>query len=312
MSTVKFLVFSDYHFDPEAYPISADHMSALVEKAKANNADLILHCGDFMHDCVTYRKEFDTVFKNKYSIPAYGCYGNHELQGVDSLEKLNEVYGIDNSYFYFDFGGFRFIITDTNNYRDDDGNTVHYQGRSYGGACKGGKDTNALGDEQLKWLKETIDGSEYPVIVLSHAAFEKDAGGSEDAKAVREIFAEANAKRPHSVIMSIYGHYHRNSINVKDGVVYFDVNATFNGEWVPRQHDLFPPEFCEGHYMAKNCAIFKDPLSAIVTVSSDGKIKVEGMETGYMYDVSPEMFGGPFESGYGICEPRISSAEITL
>ncbi len=66
--------------------------------------------------------------------------------------------------------------------------------------------------------------------------------------------------------------------------------------------------------MAANCSIFKDPLSAIVTVEDNGHIKIEGMETEYMYGVSPEMYGGPFKEplGYGFCEPRISSGEYFL
>ena len=88
----------------------------------------------------------------------------------------------------------------------------------------------------------------------------------------------------------------------------------FNGgEWRPTKHNLFPKEFTEGHAMAANCSIFKDPLSAIVTVEDDGHIKIEGMETDYMYGVAPEMYGGPFKGdGYGICEPRISSGEYYL
>ena len=39
---------------------------------------------------------------------------------------------------------------------------------------------------------------------------------------------------------------------------------------------------------AKNTWFFREPLSAIVTVSEDGKIKIEGASTSWVYDIEPD------------------------
>ena len=40
--------------------------------------------------------------------------------------------------------------------------------------------------------------------------------------------------------------------------------------------------------MSGNTWYFKEPLSAIVTVSVDGNIKIEGMKTEWVYGVIPQ------------------------
>lgn len=140
-----------------------------------------------------------------------------------------------------------------------------------------------------------------------------DLSDKPDHKEFLKIIKAANEKNRGRVLIYFSGDKHRNHIAVVDDVLHFNINATYNGEWRPTKHNLFPKEFTEGHAMAANCSIFKDPLSAIVTVEDDGHIKIEGMETDYMYGVAPEMYGGPFKGdGYGICEPRISSGEFFL
>ena len=39
---------------------------------------------------------------------------------------------------------------------------------------------------------------------------------------------------------------------------------------------------------AKNTWFFRDPLSAIVTVSENGRIKIEGSVTSWVYDIEPD------------------------
>ena len=39
---------------------------------------------------------------------------------------------------------------------------------------------------------------------------------------------------------------------------------------------------------AKNTWFFREPLSAIVTVTEDGAIKIEGASTSWVYDVEPD------------------------
>ena len=270
-----------------------------------------MECGDFAAEATKNDGFLQKLLNNKYGIKTAFCYGNHELEKVDSLELLNKAYGVDNSYFYKDMFGFRFITVDTNFWYDDDGALYHYPGRDVGSPKGWDYDDNAFGKEQLEWIAKTIDESPYPCILLGHTPV--DLSDKPDHKEFLKIIKAANEKNRGRVLIYFSGDKHRNHIAVVDDVLHFNINATYNGEWRPTKHNLFPKEFTEGHAMAANCSIFKDPLSAIVTVEDDGHIMIEGMETDYMYGVAPEMYGGPFQcDGYGICEPRISSGEYYL
>lgn len=310
MSKIKFCVFSDYHYFPDGYPIGQQGIDIIFDKAYKNNVDCIIHCGDFSAQSTADDGFLQKYINNKYNIPAFGCYGNHELERVESLEELNRVYGIKKSYYYKDISGFRLIIIDTNHWKDDDGTFYHYPGKGVGSPKGWSYDQNLMGDEQLKWFENTVISSKFPCIVVGHNPINKS--NIEEHKRTLGIINKINYDCPGKILMFLSGHIHRNNIEIINNVVYFNVNATFNGEWVPSKHTLFPKEFCKGHYMADNCAYFKDPLSAIVTVEDNGHIIIDGMETDYLFGVSPEMFGGPFPNSFGICEPRISSATFKL
>ena len=311
MSKVKICVFADYHYFPYLYPIEQEGLDEIIERAHKENVDVILECGDFAADATKNDGFLQKFLNNKYGIKTTFCYGNHDLERVDSLELLNKAYGVDNSYFYRDMFGFRFITVDTNFWYDDDGTLHHYAGRTVG-PPKWNYPHSLFGKKQLEWLSESIDKSEYPCIIIGHVPMEKS--NEPEPKEFMKILREANEKKPGKVLVYFSGHTHRNHIQVVDNVIHFNVNATYNGEWQPKQHNLFPKELTDKYKMAANCSIFKDPLSAIVTVEDNGHIKIEGTETGYLYGVAPEMYGGPFNDslGYGFCEPRISSAEFFL
>lgn len=306
---IKFCVCSDYHLHSQ-YPIEIDGLKSIVERAKKNNVDALIHCGDFIIDIKNRKDAVDLFLNNEMGIPAFGCYGNHELESMESLEELNSVYRVENSYYYIDLKGFRFVITDTN-YFEKDGLIQHYPGYSVGGP-DWTYDHNLLGEEQICWLKETLISSPYPCIILSHASFEVAGGCSGDAEKVQKLLREVNSEFPKRVIMCINGHYHTNSVKVIDNIAYLNVNTVYMGGWIPQKHDLFPKEFSSKYQSADNCVFFKEPLSAIVTVDSEGIIDIEGMETSYIYDVTPEKIGMSIQTPIGDNVPYISNAHIEL
>ncbi len=306
---IKFLVCADYHLHPQ-YPITADGITKIVERAKANNVDAMVHCGDFIIDIKNQKAALDEFLHNDAGIPAFGCYGNHELELTDSLEALNAAYGVENAYYYKDLKGFRFVIVDAN-YFVKDGVFQRYPGFSVGGPSWN-YDHNMLGEEQLKWLKETLMNSPYPCIIVSHTSFDEAAYGCEEADKVRDIINEVNKKYPKRVILCLNGHYHTDSMNVSENVAYFNVNVVYMGDWKPVKHNEYPKEFSEKYESADNAVFFKDPLSAIVTVDSDGIIDVKGAKTSYIYDVTPEMIGLTVQKSYGKSVPYISDYHIEL
>lgn len=309
---IKLCLFSDYHYNKPCYPIKTDGMNKIIEKAHENGVDAIIHCGDLAADSINSDGLLDTFLHNRYGIPAYGCIGNHELEFVPSLDKVLEIYNVKNNYFYYELKGFRIIFLDTNYWKDDDGTFYHYPGNSVGSPKGWAYDQNLLGEEQLDWLEKTIDESKLPCIIVSHVSLEENGEG--DWERANEIINKANRKTPKKVLLCLCGHYHRNRFVVKNNVIFAQINATYNGEWRPQKHNLFPEEYAEnGGSMVQQISIFRDPLSCIATLDEDGHFTVKGMKTSYEYDISPEMYGGPFPDGFGsICEPFIPDIDIKL
>ena len=135
---------------------------------------------------------------------------------------------MDNSYFYKDMFGFRFITVDTNFWYDDDGTLYHYPGRGVGSPKGWDYDDNAFGKEQLEWIAKTIDESPYPCILLGHTPV--DLSDKPDHKEFLKIIKAANEKNRGRVLTYFSGDKHRNHIMV-NGVLR---NTTFSRKNLPK------------------------------------------------------------------------------
>ena len=218
----------------------------------------------------------------------------------------------------------------------------HYLTGSYGGtsaatnATRGfyeGADAVAntsggsLGDVQKAWLEKVLlDAAEkdIPCIVVGHAGYSGlgFGGGSGDAADVRAIYKKANDANPGTVLMSINGHIHTNNQGWNDGVFYLDLNTVRNTWWqnasVAHYGANHTYEFenydANGNYigtttkklsdlgMAGKTWFSADPLSAVITLSDNGVIEIDGAESSWAYDVVPDLSSAPAGT-----EPRISS-----
>ncbi len=150
---IKLSLCADYHLN-RMNPERLEGLNEIMERAVKNNVDAMVHCGDFITDLENYKFALDSFLHNDAKIPAFGCYGNHELELTDSLETLNSAYGLENSYYYVDLKGFRLVFTDTN-YFEKDGVIQRYPGYSVGGP-DWTYDHNMLGEAQLSWLSQSI------------------------------------------------------------------------------------------------------------------------------------------------------------
>jgi len=225
------------------------------------------------------------------------------------------------AYYYFDVNGFRVVCTDTNYYYYVNGDVKEY--RHYpswyagpGSDAAYAEKTNCLGDTQRAWLEKVLmDAAEndIPCIVVTHASTAGTRGSSQcgDYKEVQEIFRKANNKNLGTVLMAINGHHHTNHTEYVDGILYFDMN-TSNGAYVPDGSTKTPNyaedatfEYVEyddngnatststklittlGSLGQNEMFYFEGPLSAIVHVSSNGRIIIEGDSTDWYLDVAP-------------------------
>ena len=302
MSKVRFTAFADLHYAPEWFKSEADErLKAIQKRAVESKSDLIVSLGDFSH-FPTMAKELIDQYNNT-GIPNYHVLGNHEFDH-DSLEEVVAAYGMAGAYYSFDFNGFRFIMLDNNSFSEFPGICFHYSRRNY---FDHGKGREYIAPEQVEWFRETVKNSPIPCIVMSHASLEYPSQ-IPNREEVLEIIRQSQ-NTPGRVMLCVNGHNHRNHLSVVDNVAYFDLNsATF--DWVGKPHKFFPEEWYKKYECVGNQVIFTDPLSAVITLDTDGNLEIEGMDSSFVCGVTREMTGNS-EALYP-CECKVLSAKVKL
>ena len=227
------------------------------------------------------------------------------------------------AYYYYDYEGFRIVCVDTNFFiNSDTGNWERYPAWYAGpnpNVTPNYTKTNSLGDTQRAWLERVLMDAadkDIPCIVLSHASIAGTRGSSQsgDYAETQAIFRKANDKNLGTVLMVINGHHHTNHTEYVDGILYFDMNVARNGAWYSAGPEHYFNESgnetfeyvtydADGNNPtttimpvkdlrnAGKTWFFEDPLSAIVHVSSNGRIVIEGMETDWLYGIDPKDSG---------------------
>lgn len=325
---LKFLVFADLHYKKGMYAASVEHLQTMLDRAAAEHVDFVIHMGDLCNDYLGSPELTQAWIHNRHGLPAYGIYGNHELETKgNSMEVVTPllcnrdvVFGEPGTgYWHTDIKDFRLIGLDTNySYNSEQKQWEHNREASWGAPSENTQD-HSLSPRQLEWLDKILADTaaqSKKALVFSHAALSDLWYSSPDAPAVRELFA----KYKDTVLLCVNGHLHTDHFAVRDGIAYFDVNAAVNGFWAVRTDDHY--EDChtysftdynpQGHptgtqemalnklKQGKNTWFFDSPLSAVVTVTEQGNMQIDGSETTWMYGVLPENLPE-------VCKPSISS-----
>lgn len=339
---IKFSLFADMHYKKGMYISSVKDIRNILDRADCNSVDFVIHVGDMCND---YRRSPELTheyLENKYGLPVYGIYGNHELESKGNCMELvtpllcnrKVVWGTSNGeledgsigYYYFDIKGFRIVALDTNyslNPQADE--WEHNRTASWGAPAENTK-KDSLGSQQLSWLERVLDDAAengLRCLLFSHVGFSGIWYSSPDTDAVRKMINDANKKRSGTVLMSISGHLHTNNQAMVDGVVHFDVNTTRNGLWLneAEEHygdltytftdydangkDIATYERPIGEaWMSKQTWFFDSPLSAIVTVDTNGNVNIDGAQTAWYRGIAPS-------EHYGV-SPQISNGSYTI
>ena len=307
---MKFSVFADFHYYPEVWwKGTVADLEFIQQRAEKENVDFIIHVGDFTHG-PSKTPEIVKLY-NEFHVPSYHCLGNHDTDNT-SFEETVQLYNMPGGYYFFDNGGYRFIVCDPN-YILLDGEYIHY---SLGNYYKHPEARGHMPPEQIKWLEETIAASPYPCVLFSHQSLERDvlltgSGVVQELEEVRRIINEANRRKPHSVIMCINGHLHRDFIRILDNVCYFDLNST-SWDYVAKEHNLYPEELVKEHSLVNSTVIYNDPIHAVITLEGT-TITIDGMESSMFMGINREhteneqwdMAGRPVV-------PKVQSAKFTL
>lgn len=306
MSTIKFCAFADIHYYPGVFPHdSYDWLDQILSRAEKEEVEFIIHLGDFTH-CPERFMDYVEHYNN-FHIPTYHILGNHDCDG-NPYEKTLECYRMSNGYYFFDRNGFRFIILDPNYFKHGD-EYFHYSSGNY---FQHGDERDWLPPEQLVWLEKTIASAPGPCVLFSHESYEREADGIKNQAQIRAIIDEANRKCRGRVPLCINGHYHRDNIRILNNVIYFELNSA-SYEWVSKDHDKYPKEVLDRWKHAKNTVMFNDPINAIITLDTDGLVKIEGMESTLFMGIEREMTENPkFDAMGRPVVPRVQSMELRL
>jgi len=301
---MKFLLFADLHHYPGVFMGGTwEDLHTLQRRAEEESCDFIIHAGDFCHG-PTLVPDYVKAY-NDFHIPSYHCLGNHDSDHT-SYEETLKYYNMPNGYYSFDCGGCRMIVLNPNYYRLNGEDHVFSLSNYY----KYGQYRDFVPPEQLKWLEETIASSEFPCILISHESFER-ADGVQNREEVLKIINEANRKKPHSVLMCINGHYHRDFIRLLDGVVYFDMNSV-SYDWVEKEHACYPEDECREISLLNHTVVYNNPLYAVVEIEGT-TVRIEGMQSTMYRGVTRRMTGNAeYDAAGRPVTPTVQSIHITL
>ncbi len=328
MNSIKIGLFSDMHYKKGMYIATVGDLNTIMDRAHEQGVDIVLHCGDLCNDYSGSPELMKAYLGNRYGLPVYGLYGNHELESDrNSMQVVTPMltnradavfWGTEDGklgdgsigYYYFEAKGFRIIMLDTNySWNSEKAEWQHNTTASHGPPA-GNTRINALSPIQFEWLKKLLYDAaenEIPCIVCSHAGFTAAwPEHSDDCDAVVTLLEEVNQKRPGTVIAALNGHKHAHYCRVHNGIFYLNCNAVRNIHWQPPSEPHYESEIFErevfdeqynivGHeevplsslWMSPKTWYCKAPLNAILTVSTDGKVTVDGSEGGWWSDIVP-------------------------
>lgn len=214
--------------------------------------DLILQNGDFCTPKPSNKVIMDIW--NQFKGPKYHVIGNHDIDGGFTHDQVIDFWGAKGKYYSFDHNNYHLVVLNGNERPPND--TVKGYPRS-------------ITPEQLNWLKQDLDASNYPVIVFCHQGIDNDMDGINEGDQVRIIFERANQKAGYKKVrLVISGHHHEDYLNVYNDINYVQINS------ISYQFNHLKTGY--------SFALTKDPLWAFITIYDDGSISIKGKRSSYI------------------------------
>ena len=278
MSSCTFLAFGDLHHQPGTYyPDKEERWEKIVARSVEENAAFMVGLGDYVHDPDRNRALADRMMTSPKEL--YCCIGNHDTDEWP-LEQALSLYRMPHNYYYVDRSGYRFVMLDAN-YTIDNKEYVHY-----GPGVERKMKRGVIPPEQLAWLEQVIDESDYPCVLLSHHSIERP-DGMLNREAVWEILHRANEKRPHAVMLYVNGHHHRDHCTVVDGVCCLDLNSAAY-QYIDPPYRKYSAEVLATCRSMAYTLNFSEPLSAMITLEGDSVIRIRGLTGEFMFGLTEE------------------------
>lgn len=263
IKTVRFGLVSDVHL-PTMHD-SEHRIRAFVDSMNTAKPDFVVELGDLVTPAPSYQSLYDIWLS--YSGEKYHVIGNHEMDGGYGLEQVLEHRNMESPYYHFEKNGFHFVVLDGNDKKFPE--ETGYR--------------NYIGPEQQEWLKQTLAGLSGPIVIFSHQSI-GPIGAMDNATDIRNILEHHNSTSPNNKIIACFnGHLHYDDATQLNGIWYIHVNSAAYF-WMGEEygHVRYSEEVDRDFKWIKYTAPYKDPLFAVVEISSDGKITIHGKASEYV------------------------------
>lgn len=292
---IKFLVFSDLHYDD--VEDGDKRIDTILANARDRQLDFIVSLGDLCKPVAANRKILEII--NSLGVPFYPVIGNHETDEAD-LSAITEFYSLNAPYYSVVYGNYKFIFLNTC-YLMENGTEKEYFKRNFKHTLS---EYPIVPIDEIRWLQEELnDGKKY--IVFSHHSFVNEfmKRGVSNKTTIQELF------RKNSVSLCLNGHDHGDSFACIDGVSYMTVNSA-NYAWLGTQiasSETLTEKYSYLHGMLQ----YAQAMSAYIEID-DHEIRILGEEGSYL-SVTPDDIALYDYKWNGVSvKPRISSHRIRL
>lgn len=267
---IKFLVFSDLHYDE--VPDGNKRIEDILVSARKRDLDFIVSLGDLCKPVNANRKVLERF--NSLGVPFYNVIGNHETDDC-KLNEILEFFLIGNPYYSVICGEYKLIFLNTCYLQNNEKEEAYYN--------KNFKNSTSIYPimpvEEIQWLREELsDGMKY--IIFSHHSFVNNFAkrGVYNREDIRKMFEEK------SVLLCMNGHDHGDSYSSVNGISYLTVNSA-NYAWLGSQI-ASSKELQKNYSYLHGILQYKQAMSAYVEID-DNEIRICGMEGEYL-SVTPD------------------------
>jgi 3',5'-cyclic AMP phosphodiesterase CpdA len=262
-TTLRFGVMTDVHQD--IMHDASTRVKSFVRDMTAAQPDFIIQLGDF---CQPVAKNLDFLnLYNSYPGEKYHVLGNHDMDGGFKRDSTVAFYHAKGRYYSFNKNGFHLVVLDANEVNPSPGKAPGY--------------ARYIGKEQQEWLAADLKKSRYPSVLFSHQPLN---GGIENTKEILSLLKDAGKANPAGRVVACFnGHDHADVARQVDGIWFVQVNS-MSYDWLgdPYAHNSYPDSIHKNYPYIQYTAPYKDPLWAMVTLSSSGKITIKGRKSAFV------------------------------
>jgi hypothetical protein len=260
------------------------------------DVDFVVQLGDFCRP-YDYNRSFMAMW-DTFPGPRYHVHGNHDVDGGFTREQVMEYWGMPARYYSFTCRGWTGVVLDGNEIKE--GGEAGYP--------------RFVGDEQLDWLRHQLMSRETTVLLFLHQSpvdLGRESLALENGRQVREVLESANrAAGRRKVVACFSGHHHTDGHTRIEGIDYLQINSMSNF-WLGNGYECvrYGAQIDRDHPWIKYTAPYRDPLSAIVSIDSEGSISIDGTASEYV-GPSPWDLGYPRRDNADSIIPEIRNREI--